>query len=45
MMGILIHIFKFGAPFLAWSSDILAEDVQGRAMGIFLFTAVLMMAL
>jgi hypothetical protein len=43
--GILIHILKFLAPLSAKRSGILSEVVEGRAMGMFLFTAALLTAL
>jgi hypothetical protein len=41
-MGILICILKFWAPLSAKWSGILAEVAEGRAMGMLLFTAALL---
>jgi hypothetical protein len=43
--GILICILKFWAPLSAKRSGILPEVAEGRVMGMFLFTAALLMAL
>jgi len=43
--GILIRILKFWTPLSAKRSGILSEVAEGRAMGMFLFTAALLMAL
>jgi hypothetical protein len=45
VMGILIHISKFWASLSAKRSGILAEVAEGRAVGMFLCTAALLMAL
>jgi len=42
---ILICILKFWAPLSAKRSGILSEVAEGRAMGMFLFTGALLMAL